>query len=102
MSFFRRRPVEHVIDLRFPARDSRWRMCWPLEASIGAVPFQDAKWSRLGEPGYFSHVGQDPGRASRADAFRGCRAQQCARPTRPLRAAAEDALAALCICEHLR
>jgi hypothetical protein len=22
--------------------------CWPLEASIGAVPFQDAKWLRLG------------------------------------------------------
>ena len=28
---------------RFPARDRRWR-CWsPEDASIGAVPFQEAK-----------------------------------------------------------
>lgn len=33
---------------RFPARDSRCRTLSPDEASIGAVPFQDAKWSRLG------------------------------------------------------
>lgn len=33
---------------RFPVRDSRWRMCWPLEASMGAVPVQDAKWLRSG------------------------------------------------------
>ena len=32
---------------RLPARESRWRCCWPEEASRGAVPFQDAKWSRL-------------------------------------------------------
>jgi hypothetical protein len=102
MSFFRRRPVKHVIDLRFPARDNRWRMCWPLEASIGAGAVPGREVVAVGEPGYVAHVGQDPGRAGRADAFRGCRAQQCARPTRPLRAAAEDALAALCICEHLR
>ena len=32
---------------RLPARESRWR-CWsPEEASIGAVPFQDAKWPRV-------------------------------------------------------
>ena len=31
----------------FPARDSRCRNCWPDDASSGAVPFQDAKWSRL-------------------------------------------------------
>jgi len=28
---------------RLPARDSRWRICSPEEASMGAVPFQDAK-----------------------------------------------------------
>ena len=33
---------------RFPARDSRWRVCSPLEASIGAVPVQEAKWLRSG------------------------------------------------------
>jgi hypothetical protein len=27
---------------RFPARESRWRSCSPLEASSGAVPVQDA------------------------------------------------------------
>ena len=32
---------------RLPARDSRWR-CWsPEEASMGAVPFQEAKWSAV-------------------------------------------------------
>ena len=35
--------VKNVAGRRFPARESRWRMCWPLEASIGAVPVQDAK-----------------------------------------------------------
>jgi hypothetical protein len=34
--------------LRFPARDSPWRICCPLEASIGAVPVQEAKRLRLG------------------------------------------------------
>jgi hypothetical protein len=33
---------------RFPARDNRCRTCSPEEASIGAVPFQDAKCARLG------------------------------------------------------
>ncbi len=28
---------------RLPARDSRWRTCSPEDASIGAVPFHDAK-----------------------------------------------------------
>ena len=32
---------------RFPARDSRWRFWSPEDASIGAVPFQEAKWARL-------------------------------------------------------
>jgi hypothetical protein len=30
--------VEGVIELAVPARDRRWRMTWPLEASSGAVP----------------------------------------------------------------
>ena len=33
---------------RFPARESRWRFCSPEEASIGAVPFQEAKCQRVG------------------------------------------------------
>src|ERR1044072_5538215 len=33
---------------RFPARDSRWRIWSPEEASIGAVPFQEAKCARVG------------------------------------------------------
>ena len=33
---------------RFPARESRCRTWSPEEASIGAVPFQDAKWPRSG------------------------------------------------------
>ena len=33
---------------RFPARDSRWRTWSPEDASIGAVPFQEAKCPRLG------------------------------------------------------
>jgi hypothetical protein len=32
---------------RLPARESRWRFCSPEEASMGAVPFQEAKWARL-------------------------------------------------------
>jgi len=32
---------------RLPARESRWRIWSPEEASIGAVPFQEAKWARL-------------------------------------------------------
>ena len=34
--------------LRSPARDSRWRTSWPLEASNGAVPVWAAKWCLLG------------------------------------------------------
>jgi hypothetical protein len=33
---------------RLPARDSRWRTWSPEEASMGAVPFQEAKCARLG------------------------------------------------------
>jgi hypothetical protein len=33
---------------RLPARDSRWRTWSPEEASIGAVPFQEAKCARVG------------------------------------------------------
>jgi hypothetical protein len=32
---------------RLPARESRWRRCWPDEASSGAVPFQAAECPRL-------------------------------------------------------
>jgi hypothetical protein len=33
---------------RLPARDSRWRTWSPLEASRGAVPFQDANlWGSI-------------------------------------------------------
>ena len=31
-----------------PARDSRWRTWSPQEASVGAVPFGEAKWALLG------------------------------------------------------
>ena len=53
---------------RLPARDSRCRCCWPEEASSGAVPFQDAKWSRLANLWMSPGVGEQPGRARRADA----------------------------------
>src|SRR5665647_324154 len=33
---------------RFPARESRWRTWSPEDASIGAVPVQDAKWPLSG------------------------------------------------------
>ena len=35
------------LTFRFPARDSRWRICSPEEASRGAVPVQDANRFRL-------------------------------------------------------
>jgi hypothetical protein len=35
-------------NLRSPARDSWWRITWPLEASSGAVPVWAAKWCLLG------------------------------------------------------
>src|ERR1700733_8923938 len=53
---------------RLPARDSRCRSCWPEEASSGAVPFQDAKWSRLANPVDVAGVGQQPRCAGGADA----------------------------------
>jgi hypothetical protein len=34
---------------RLPARESRCRIWSPEEASIGAVPFQEAKWARSGK-----------------------------------------------------
>ena len=40
--------VRHSDRCRFPARDSRWRTWSPEEASMGAVPFQDAKWCGRG------------------------------------------------------
>ena len=33
---------------RLPARDSRWRTCSPEDASIGAVPFHEAKCALVG------------------------------------------------------
>jgi AcrR family transcriptional regulator len=49
---------------RFPARDRRWRTWSPEEASIGAVPFQDAKCALEGnrvfrERGYADTTLQD-------------------------------------------
>jgi hypothetical protein len=32
---------------RLPVRDRRWRFWSPEDASIGAVPFQQAKWALL-------------------------------------------------------
>lgn len=32
---------------RLPARESRWRCCWPQDASRGAVPLQEVNRSRL-------------------------------------------------------
>jgi len=52
---------------RLPARESRWRIWSPLEASIGAVPVQLAKCGLGGEPVDRPDVAQDPGRAGRAD-----------------------------------
>ena len=48
---------------RFPARDSRWRTWSPEEASMGAVPFQEAKWALVGEPGDVTGLGEQPGSA---------------------------------------
>ena len=44
-------------------------VCCPLEAPIGAVPFQDAKWPRLGNRADVTDVGQDPGGAGGPDAM---------------------------------
>ena len=32
---------------RLPARDRRWRFWSPEDASMGAVPFHEAKWAAL-------------------------------------------------------
>ncbi len=40
--------VQHPVDPPAAGRDSRWRFCSPEEASMGAVPFQDAKCPRVG------------------------------------------------------
>src|SRR5665647_2007091 len=53
---------------RFPARESRWRTWSPEEASMGAVPVQDAKWALFGEPGDVPDLDQQPGRPGGADA----------------------------------
>ena len=52
---------------RFPARDSRWRTWSPEEASIGAVPFQDAKWALVREPGDVTDLDEQPGSTGGAD-----------------------------------
>jgi hypothetical protein len=56
------------LSLWFPARESRCRICSPEEASIGAMPVQEAKWLRSGNRAMVADVGQDPGGAGRADA----------------------------------
>jgi Uncharacterized protein conserved in bacteria (DUF2252) len=45
-----RHHVQGVVEFAIagPARDSRWRTTWPLEASGGAVPVWAAKWCLLG------------------------------------------------------
>jgi hypothetical protein len=45
---------------RLPARESRWRCCWPEEASRGAVPFQEANRSRLANRRGVGDVGGQP------------------------------------------
>jgi hypothetical protein len=52
---------------RLPARDYRCRTCSPEEASIEAVPGQDAKCARFGEAGDVADIGEDPRRPGRAD-----------------------------------
>jgi hypothetical protein len=47
--------------LRSPARDSRWRMTWPLEASRGAVPVWAAKLMLAGEPADVADLTQKRG-----------------------------------------
>jgi len=40
------RLIRRFLIRRFPAREGRWRSWFPDEASIGAVPFHEANWSR--------------------------------------------------------
>ena len=56
---------------RLPARDSRWRTWSPEEASIGAVPFQEAKCALVGEPGHVTDLDQQPGGAGGTDPVQG-------------------------------
>src|ERR1700755_1352272 len=53
---------------RFPPRESRCRTWSPDEASIGAVPVQDAKLVAVGEPGDVADLDQESGSALGADA----------------------------------
>jgi hypothetical protein len=48
---------------RFPARDRRCRFCSPEDASMGAVPFQDAKWARLSKAADVGDVADQAGGA---------------------------------------
>lgn len=52
---------------RFPARESRWRLLSPQDASIGAVPFQEAKWARLANRRMSPDVAEQPGGTGGSD-----------------------------------
>jgi hypothetical protein len=54
--------------LRSPARDSRWRTPWPLEASNGAVPVWASKVVLAGEPADVTDLTQERGRKHRPHA----------------------------------
>ena len=51
---------------RLPRRDSRQIFRPPEDTSIGAVPFQAAKWSRLGKRKHVADVADDRGGDDRA------------------------------------
>src|SRR2546423_9674716 len=53
---------------RLPARESRWRTWSPEDASMGAVPFQDAKWPPVRETNDRADLDQQSRGAGRADA----------------------------------
>jgi hypothetical protein len=42
--------VQRAVDLPVASADSRCRTCSPEDASMGAVPFQDAKWALSRKP----------------------------------------------------
>ena len=52
----------------FPARESRWRVWLPEDASSGAVPFQEANRSRRANRRGVGDVGEQPGGAGGPDA----------------------------------
>jgi len=52
----------------FPARESRWRVWLPEDASRGAVPFQEANRSRRANRRGVGDVGEQPGGAGGPDA----------------------------------